>query len=389
MPTDPPRARRASIRTELLLSLAGLAVAAVAVAVAIIELMAARPASSHHAITLVALVVTDGLIFVVFAAAQVERVVLRPLRATLAATEAIADGDLERRVPADGPIEFATLSANVNRMTDDLLEERSSLIRAHKLASVGRLAIGVAHEIDNPLAAIHGYAQRLHRVVGDEAARDAADGLQHEADRIERIVHGLLDYGREHPRAASCVDVNETVRSVHELLALQGVLRPVSVSLDLTAEPLVVRANAHDLEQVFVNLFLNAVDAMPEGGEIAVRAAALARQGVAVRASRRRTDDPETYVPRPPSVRVMRWLAERQPGDVVKVVVADSGPAVSPDVADRIFDPLVRIKQPGRGAGLGLAVVARIVEHWGGTVWVEPSRAGGAAFHLLLPLATD
>lgn len=386
MPPDRSRPNPHSIRTELLLSLAVLAVAAMAFAVAIVELMAGGPEAEHNTVYLVVLVAADVFVFVVFAAAQMERAVIRPLKATVAAAEAIADGDLERRVPAGNSLEFANLSASVNRMTDNLLEERSYLIRAEKLASVGRLAAGVAHEIGNPLGAINGYAHLLRRGAHDDATRTALDGLQREADRIDRIVRGLLDYGREHQRAASRVDVNDTVRSVHELLATQGVLRPVAIALDLTAEPLYIRADRHELEQVFVNLFLNAVDAMPEGGEIAVRTAALARQGAAIRASRRRTDDPETYVPRPPSIRVMRWLAERQPGDVVKVVVADSGPGVSPDLADRIFDPFVTTKEPGRGTGLGLAIVARIVENCGGTVWVEPSRAGGAAFHLLLPL---
>ncbi len=389
MHTLQSRAGRHSIRTELLLSLTILAVAALAFAVAVVELMAAQVDSTQSAAYLVVLVAADVLVFVVFAARQVERAVIRPLKETMAAAEAIADGDLERRVPAGSSIEFANLSTSVNRMTDHLLEERAHLIRAEKLASVGRLAAGVAHEIGNPLGAINGYAHLLRRVASDEAARTAVDGLQREADRIDRIVRGLLDYGRAHPAAASRVDVNDTVRSVHELLATQGVLRPISVSLDLTAEPLNVRADRHELEQVFVNLFLNAVDAMPEGGELSVRTAALARQGVAVRASRRRTDDAETYVPRPPSMRVMRWLAERQPDDVVKVVVADSGPGVPPDMGDHIFDPFVTTKQPGRGTGLGLAIVARIVENCGGTVWVEPSRAGGAAFHLLLPLEPE
>ncbi|HEU4988735.1 MAG TPA: HAMP domain-containing sensor histidine kinase, partial [Gemmatimonadaceae bacterium] len=91
-------------------------------------------------------------------------------------------------------------------------------------------------------------------------------------------------------------------------------------------------------------------------------------------------------VPRAPSGRVSRWLAGTEARDVVKIVVADSGPGVAADMAERIFDPFVTTKDPGRGTGLGLAIVARIVENFGGTVWVGPSRAGGAAFHLLLPL---
>jgi signal transduction histidine kinase len=381
-----PRVGRYSIRTELLLSLAILAAGALAFAVAAVELMAGRLDSARSAAYLVLLVAGDVLVFVVFAAVQVERAIIRPLRETMAAAEAIAGGDLDRRAPVGHSTEFAHLSTSVNRMTDHLLEERAHLIRAEKLASVGRLAAGVAHEIGNPLGAINGYAHLLRRVASDEAARTALDGLEHEADRIDRIVRGLLDYGRAHPRGTICVDVNETVRSVHDLLDTQGVLRPVTVKLELTAGLLNVRADRHELEQVFVNLLLNAVDAMPDGGEIFVRTAALARQGVAVRASRRRTDTAETYVPREPSIRVMRWLAERQPGDVVKIVVADAGPGVAQEMADRIFDPFVTSKQPGRGTGLGLAIVARIVENCGGTVWVEPSRAGGAAFHLLLPL---
>ena len=386
MPIRPPRSGPYSIRTELLVSLAILAVAALAFAVAAVEVIATRPDPARSAVYLVVLVAADVLVFVAFAAVQVERAILRPLRETMAAAEAIAGGDLDRRVPLGNSREFALLATSVNRMTDHLLEERAHLIRAEKLASVGRLAAGVAHEIGNPLGAINGYAHLLRRVATDEPSRTAVDGLQRESDRIDRIVRGLLDFGRAHARATTCVDVNDALRGVHELLGTQGALRSVEVVMDLAAGPLNVRADRHELEQVFVNLLLNAVDAMPDGGEIAIRTAALARQGVAVRASRRRTDTAETYVPRAPSVRVMRWLAARQPGDVVKVVVADAGPGVSPEMGDRIFEPFVTTKQPGRGTGLGLAIVARIVENCGGTVWVEPSRAGGAAFHLLLPL---
>lgn len=388
MPAPQPREGRHSIRTELLLSLAVLTVAAMAFAVAVVEFMAGQADTTRNAVYLVALVAADVLVLVVFAAVQVERLIIRPLERTVEAAEAIAAGDLEQRVPPGASVEFEQLSASVNRMTDHLLEERAHLVRAEKLASVGRLAAGVAHEIGNPLGAINGYAHLLRRAVTDDESRSVVDGLEREAERIDRIVRGLLDYGRAHPPATTRVSVNETLRAVHDLLATQGVLRKVTMTLELAEDPLPMRADRHDLEQVFVNLFLNAVDAMGGAGEIAVRTAALARQGVAVRASRRRTDTAETYVPRAPSIRVMRWLAEQNPDDVIKVVVADSGPGVSAEMAERIFDPFVTGKDPGRGTGLGLAIVARIVENCGGTVWVEPSRAGGAAFHLLLPLDT-
>ncbi|HEU4988851.1 MAG TPA: ATP-binding protein, partial [Gemmatimonadaceae bacterium] len=260
------------------------------------------------------------------------------------------------------------------------------LVRAEKLASVGRLAAGVAHEIGNPLGAINGYAHLLRRVAGDDASRSAVDGLEREAARIDRIVRGLLDYGRAHPRGEVRVDLNDTVCAVHTLLATQGVVKNVNVALDLSDGALNVRGDRHDLEQVFVNLFLNAVDAMQGTGEINVRTARVPRDRAAQAAVRRAADPERVAVARQPSSRVARWLAGTEGGEVAKIVVADAGPGVSPDLAERIFDPFVTTKDPGRGTGLGLAIVARIVENCGGTVWVEPSRAGGAAFHLLFPL---
>jgi signal transduction histidine kinase len=254
---------------------------------------------------------------------------------------------------------------------------------------VGRLAAGIAHEIGNPLGALNGYAHLL-RVgrAGDAASLDAVTGLERETARIDRIVRGLLEYARPRRPIPTPIDVNDALGRVVELLTSQGVLRHVSLQLDLATDSLFVHAEPHELEQVFVNLLLNAVDAVGESGVVAIRTACMPREQVQEGFVRRASDSPRTMVPRAPNPRVRQWMeSERRPQWIVKIVVADSGPGVPTDDTERIFDPFFTTKEPGKGTGLGLAIVARVVENFEGIVWVQQAREGGAAFHLLFPLA--
>jgi signal transduction histidine kinase len=176
------------------------------------------------------------------------------------------------------------------------------------------------------------------------------------------------------------------VQRTRELLAAQGVLNHVTVDLELTHDDLVVRADAHDLEQVFVNLMLNAVDAMDGAGHILARTTRLGRDELERGLARRATDPAHVERMREPSPRIARWLAATNARAMAKVVIADAGPGVPAELSERIFEPFVTTKDPGRGTGLGLAIVARVVENCAGTVWVDRAREGGAAFHVLLPL---
>jgi signal transduction histidine kinase len=176
------------------------------------------------------------------------------------------------------------------------------------------------------------------------------------------------------------------VTGVVELLKTQGVLKRVEVKFDFTPPPPRVFGNRHDLEQIMVNLFLNAADAMDGAGRIVVHTE-LIQSDVLQRGLPRRTDVELQPVLRGPNPRARAWLDRAsRPADVVNIVVADSGPGVPAELAERIFDPYFTTKEPGRGTGLGLAIVARIVDGLGGTVWVTPAREGGAAFHMLFPL---
>lgn len=383
--TPPPRN---SIRTELLLHLGFLAAAALFIGVASIVLLYGVLDPENAALYMSAVVAADVTVLVAYVAYQVERVVLRPLRQAAEAAEAIAAGDVVRRLEPGDTKEMAALAESVNRMTDRLLEERAHMVRVEKMASIGRLASGVAHEIGNPLGAINGYVHILKSARPDSPeARDALAGLDRESARIDRIVRGLLDYARAKPRAASEIDLNDLMRTVVELLTLQGAIKTVDVALHAAKHATSVIGDRHEMEQAFVNLLLNAVDAMEGRGKIAISLRHTTRTELLSGA--RRATDSGTRPLNPPSARAIRWVESARGDEFVSVVITDTGPGVRPEDQERVFEPFFTTKDPGKGTGLGLAIVARAIENVGGTIWVTASREGGAAFRILLPLLKE
>jgi two-component system NtrC family sensor kinase len=379
-------ARLNSLRSELLLHLAVLTAAALFIGVVSIVLLYGVLDPKHAAAYMSVIVAADVFVLVGYVAYQVERVVLRPLRGAAVAAEAIAAGDMQRRLEPGETSEMENLSSSVNRMTDRLLDERAHLVRVEKMASVGRLAAGVAHEIGNPLGAINGYLHLLRNAPSDGAQReDALTGLERETSRIDRIVRGLLDYARPKPHAGVEIDLNDTVRIVVDLLTTQGALKHVDLELFASGEPCVVLGDRHELEQAFVNLLLNAVDAMEGRGKLQIILRQTARTELL--AGGRRSNDMRPEAPKPAGGRALRWLQTASGEWFVMVAIADTGPGVLVEYQERIFDPFFTTKEPGKGTGLGLAIVARAVENTGGTIWVSPSREGGAAFRMLFPLA--
>src|SRR5688500_10940037 len=225
LPAAPPPTTAAphSLSTELLVRLAVLAAAALLVAVASVLLFYSAPEGPEGVFLLTALIVGDVLVFVLFVARELQRLVTVPLAQAVAAAEAIAAGDLKRRVPDGQSREFAALSASFNRMTDHLLAAQAQRVRDEKLASVGRLAAGIAHEIGNPLGAVNGYTHILKgRVRGDALAEQSVEAIERESSRVDRIVRGLLDYARPRRSSPAPIDVNETARFAVQLLADQG-----------------------------------------------------------------------------------------------------------------------------------------------------------------------
>jgi signal transduction histidine kinase len=387
--TTPAAHSRRSLQTELLTKLAALLGVAVVLGLALLA-VPRQLLTVRDPVILAVIVAADVILFLGCAALVVHRAIIQPLREVARAAEEIVAGDLARRMPKTSMRELEHVASTFDRLTERVLEDQAQLVRSEKLASIGRLAASVAHEIGNPLSAILGQAHVLRERLRDRTdLLEALNALERESARIERIVRGLLDYARSRPPAASPIDVDDVIRTTVALLQSQGLFAAVDVSLELTNQPLLVSGVRHDLEQLFVNLIVNAVDAMNGRGRIVVRLECAARLTLRRPATRRTADGVDDVIEHPPSSRAQRWLASHDAIEIAKIIVADSGPGVPRELAERIFDPFFTTKPAGKGTGLGLAIVSRIVDNLQGTIWVTTAREGGAAFHVLFPVVAS
>jgi two-component system NtrC family sensor kinase len=399
-----PGPGRGSLRAELLFNLTFLALAAAILAVGTHTVLSVLGPSS--AWVLGALIAGDVAIYVLLANHLIERLVLRPVQAAVAAAEAIAAGDYARRAPVGESREMAALSQALNRMTDQLLDNQErlahnvssldetnrvlvstqrELVDAEKMAGLGRLAAGVAHEVGNPLGALMGYASVLRRRGADP---ELVGGVEGEARRIDRIVRGLLDYARPGTRVRESVDVNATIHAAADVLTRQGTMEGVEFRFQLENALPPVHGTPHLLEQVFVNLFDNARRAMEGHGTLHVRTNVeryRPERGIPAR----RADDPPgisyAHLRRPRAASVRDPHRIEAGTEVIRIVVADTGTGIPVEDIDKVFDPFFTTRAPGDGTGLGLAIVASTVADFGGRIEVASAPEGGAAFTLTLP----
>jgi two-component system NtrC family sensor kinase len=379
---------RRSLRTELLVSLGFVTSAAVLLVGLTTVLLLGGDV--HEAVwPLVALWVGNTAVFVLFGAYVVHRLVIHPLKMLAIEADVLAAGSQPAPVPYETR-ELGELATRYRAMADELLDVHSHVVRVEKLAGIGRLAAGVAHEIRNPLGALGTYVEVLRRRGTDP---DITAEMHAAVARVDRIVQGLLDYARPERRAAGPqsaasgqADLNGAVGTAVEFLQRQGLLGAANLALGLDAELPCVQGDRHALEQVVINLLMNGAQASP-GGALWVQTARHCFEPD-YRAEARRNDGAQQE---PSATR--RWtsrprrrdLAPGTPGALL--CVADDGPGVAIEDRERIFDPFFTTKSPGEGTGLGLAIVARTVYDAGGVVWVDRAREGGAVFKVFLPLA--
>lgn len=402
-----PVTRRGSLRAELLFNLSFLAIAALLLAFWTITVLRLPGLSGpRYQWFLFALLFIDVLVFVLLGRYLVDRLVVHPLSDAVAAAEAIADGDYARRAVRGETRETAALADALNRLTEQLLENQErlaqnvrsldetnrvllttqrELVQAEKMASIGRLAAGVAHEIGNPLGAIVGYASVLARRGGEP---EIIGGIERESRRIDRIVRRLLDYGRPAPSEREMVDVNASITRVVEMLREQGKLRDVEVAFQLEPGLMPIRASSHDLDQVFVNLFDNADAAMNGRGTLTIKTV-VETYSPNKPVPTRRADDPPgiTYA----HLRRPRYHAGRDgvpiepETEVLRIVVSDTGPGIPAASIDSVFDPFFTTRPVGEGTGLGLAIVASTMADFGGRIEVSSAEGAGAVFTLSFP----
>jgi two-component system cell cycle sensor histidine kinase/response regulator CckA len=223
---------------------------------------------------------------------------------------------------------------------------------AGRLAAVGELAAGVAHELNNPLAAVLLYSQLLKsRNDLDESLAGDIEIVHREAERATRITGSLLSFARRHKPEKSPVSLNEVIMKSAELNAYQMKLKNIEVEMDLDSDLPVTMADFHQLQQVFVNIINNAEQAM--------------------------SDDHEQHALR---------ITSRQSGDMIRITFADDGPGISEENIKRVFDPFFTTKEVGKGTGLGLSICYGIVEEHGGRISVESTPGQGATFTVEIPV---
>ncbi len=401
-----------TLRRELVAALALVFVGALLVAATALLFLVPRLESAGERVLYVGtLMAADLAVFLYFGRYLVQRRVLTPIQRMLAAVENIAQGEYTTRLPQPETAEMARLADAVNGMAERLinhqdalsanirsLEEtnrqltdaRNAMVRAEKMASVGRLASGIAHEVGNPLGAILGYLGLVGRGL-DSKKKELIVAAEQEARRIDRIVRGLLDYARTRDVKTRSIDVNGVIGQTLELIETQGRFTGIQVSTQLGADLPAVEADPYQLQQVLVNLLVNAGDALAGRRErsIEIRSATRVHYPLPYRPARRKDDPPGIDYSHRRRLFASGRLPQEDPftpgGTVVEITVADNGPGIPPELLDQIFEPFVTTKEPGKGTGLGLAVSARLVDNMGGTIRAESPESGGARFTIGIP----
>ena len=375
---------RRSLRSQLVAELVLVASAAV-VLVGIITALVAGANLGALALPLAAFWAGSTLVLLVFGLHLLRRQVLRPLDALAEEADALADAGSGRAAggaAAGRPYtyesaEFSSLAERFRAMAEGLLSAQGQVVRSEKLAGIGRLAAGVAHEVRNPLGAIANWIEVLRQRGTDPAVLEQ---MRDAVDRIDRIVASMLEYARP-GKATEQSDLSSVVRRASGFLEAQGALRETHVELDLAPDVPAVLGDAHALEQVVINLMLNARDAAARRLVVSVAPHVMEPNR---RMMARQEDGDGVHPIRPIEPRPMRNDYGAGASGAL-LVVADDGPGVADEDRERVFDPFYTTRDPGKGTGLGLAIVARTVHDAGGMVWVDRAREGGAAFKVFLP----
>ena len=379
-----------------------------------------REILAHSQATILLYILFDVFVIIVVGSFLLSRIIVRPLKKLVQMSEKIADGNLETIGGPSGGDEVGKLFFSFNHMAARLREDRQKMeeyirtletvnrelgraqdevLRSEKLASIGRLAAGVAHEVGNPTGAILGYVDLLAQGgLAKDEEKEILERTGKEAERIRRIVRELLDFSRPSPGENQNVDVAEVIRNTLSLLSHQKkVWKQIEVVADFQENLPKWRGDSHQLQQVLINLFLNAADAMigavTEGGgwpkRLRVAVGELGPEALrelnAVLPRRRKGDVPDLdYTPLRGGGGDSSLKGEISSG--VRIEVEDTGPGMSAAVQGKIFDPFFTTKPPGEGTGLGLAICLRIVESYGGRLGVRSEEGKGTLFTILLPV---
>ncbi len=290
------------------------------------------------------------ILFALAAAALLADRLARPIKElTQVAARIARTGDLEPVPSPSSHDEVGELASAFQRMVTAVASANDEMVRTSKLAFLGEMAAGIAHEVRTPLGIIRNAAQLLERRMQDSGDKEAAEWsvfIKEESDRLARVVADLLDFVKPVPPLKSSVDLSVVVERSANLLASESTARGVVIDIEHARQPIVVACDSDQIHQVCLNLLMNAMQASSRGSKVEVS------------------------------------LTER--GPAAELVVVDHGHGIPSEVLERLFEPFTS-KRDG-GIGLGLAIVRRIVRAHGGEVTARNRPEGGAEFRVTLPV---
>jgi len=332
-----------------------------------------------------------GLVVVasVFMSLFVHRLVYAPLRDLETGAMRISAGDLDQKIPVRSDDELGQLASSFNAMTVALKESQRELrewnrtlehkveertrelrkaeaeaVRGEKLASVGLLAAGVAHELNNPLTGILTFSSLIRKKMPDGSAdAEDMDLVIKETKRSAAIIRRLLDFAREKAPEKKFADLNRLIEDTVRIIEQPAHLQDIKIELDLDRDLPQIWIDANMIEQVIMNMLVNAQQAIEKEGSITVRT--------------RRTPQPRSPEP------------GARPVSMVEISIVDTGCGIPEANLKRIFDPFFSSKEVGKGTGLGLSVSHGIVKAHGGMIEVESAVGEGSTFRVYLPLESS
>jgi len=321
---------------------------------------------------------------------RLSRLVIRPIHKFIKMTDGYRDKDRLYFAQGRKYQEFNQLSKALNQMIEkieknkdslqdafnqleqanrDLKNAQDEIVKAEKLASIGRLSAGIAHEIGNPIGIVLGYIDLLKArpsLKNDDTAQDYLFRAGGEIGRVHGIIRQLLDFSRAAPLNWQPIEVHELIQDVTAILSHQPLMRDIDIEARLNANESRVFADYDRMRQVLVNLMINAADAIQgspnaSAGKIVIETRSMAG------------DDPDSPAGNP----------------VFILQVSDNGAGIPKQEIENVFDPFYTTKEPGKGTGLGLSVTYMIIEQTGGTITVKSDVGCGTRFTILLPLHTN
>jgi two-component system NtrC family sensor kinase len=318
-------------------------------------------AMRRDAVLVFVLITAAGMALAVLLGSLLSSRLLNPMQRLIEASHRVSQGDLEPEIGPYSRSELGVLQRTFQEMLSSLrdrdrhqrAESELRLLQSEKQASIGRLAAGVAHEINNPLTGVLTFTHMLlKRQDLDAGMREDLATIAGATERVRKIVKGLLDFSRQSKLEAQSTDLNELIQATIPLVANQALVKGVLFCFDAGADIPLRTLDRNQLQSVLLNIILNALDATERGGHI--------------------------------DITTRLALSEGRRG--VEIGIADTGHGIPPEHLERIFDPFYTTKEVGKGTGLGLSVSQGIVARHGGCIRVQSRVGKGSTFTIWLPL---